>query len=199
MTTLNSSAFLADFLTKGFHCFNAADFLQLCPIEKFQTVTVKHADNCFHAEGHEFHNEIMTSAIKGLMSILTGSVLYEFDASLAFDFFADKPNDHVVKFHSDAQYAMPGQNATINCFFDDTDETTGGRFDMSPYREDIFGKSDDVPGMASVYPKMYDIIIFNQNRNFLHKVTSANSRRRMISFACTFHDINPLHPNWVPA
>lgn len=190
---------LADFFTKGFYVFSAEAAMCTIPIDKFKVVTEKHPDNCFHAEGHEFHSELQTRNIMVLRANLTALWLSKIaEHELIFDFYSDKCNDHVVNFHSDAQYAHPGQNATVNCFFDDMSPEVGGRFDMAPYRADLLWTSDGVPGMSSVYPKKFDVIIFNQNRNFMHKVIPASVTRRMISFACVLKDINPLHPNWVP-
>lgn len=191
----NADDFLGDYLTKGFYSFSAIKLLAPIEIKRFEVVKVKHDDNCFHAEGHEFHNEYMRLTIEQLGRDLR-RLLYLVPAELQFDFFTDSVNDHVQMWHSDAQYAMPGQNATINCFFNNTSETIGGRFDMAPYSADIIG-TKKLPGyFTSIYPQCYDVIIFNQNRNFLHKAIPSMMQRRMLSFAATFEDINPLLPNW---
>ncbi|YP_009212928.1 hypothetical protein AVU38_gp079 [Ralstonia phage RSL2] len=193
----NSTDFLGDYLTKGFYSFSAKHLMAPIEIQRFEVVTVKHEDNCFHAEGHEFHNDYMRLSIEQLGRDLR-RWLHEVPVELTFDFFAESVNDHVQHWHSDAQYAMPEQNATINCFFDNTSETLGGRFDMAPYSADIIG-TKKLPGyFTSIYPQAYDVIIFNQNRNFLHKAVPSVAKRRMVSFAATFADINPLLPNWQP-
>lgn len=195
MKPFDPDEFLGDYLTKGFYSFSAKKLLQAIEIQRFETVKVKHDDNCFHAEGHEFHSEYMRLSIEQLGREL-GRILKDTPGELQFDFYTDSVNDHVQMWHSDAQYAMPGQNATVNCFFSNTNESIGGRFDMAPYSADIIG-TKKLPGyFTSIYPQCYDIVIFNQNRNFLHKAIPSVLPRRMVSFACTLENINPLLPNW---
>jgi hypothetical protein len=191
----NPDEFLGDYFTKGFYVFDATTIMRGIEIQRFEPVKVKHDDNCFHAEGHEFHSDYMRLTIEQLQRDIR-RVLHMFPHTSTFDFYAEEVNDHVQNWHSDAQYALPGQNATINCFFDNTSEAQGGRFDMASYSADIIG-TNKYPGMfTSIYPQRYDIIIFNQNRNFLHKAVKNKTRRRMVSFACEFADINPILPNW---
>lgn len=193
------TTFMGDFFTKGFYVFSAEKLLRQIPVDAFRVVKEQHPDKCFHAEGHEFHPPKQARYIQALLSLLKETYINRLDENeMLFDFFAEECNDHVLKFHSDAQYAHPKQNATINCFFDEMNPEVGGRFDMAPYHKDTIGKSDEAVGMNSVYPQRFDVIIFNQNRNFLHKAVAATVPRRVISYACTFKNINPLMPNWTP-
>lgn len=194
----NADEFIGDYLTKGFYYFDAHAVMRDIEYRRLEPVTVKHDDGCFHAEGHEFHSEYMRLTIEQLQREIRRKYLTDFDCKLQFDFFTDHVNDHVQSWHSDAQYALPGQNATINCFFDNTSELLGGRFDMMAYDKEYFG-TKKLPGyFTSIYPQRYQIVIFNQNRNFLHKAVPSVCARRMVSFACEIADINPILPNWQP-
>lgn len=187
--------FLGDYFTKGFYAFDATTIMNDIEIQRFEPVKVVHEDNCFHAEGHEFHSDYMRLSIEQLQRDIR-RILHMFPHKSTFDFYAEAVNDHVQNWHSDAQYALPGQNATINCFFDSTSEDVGGRFDMAAYSAEIIG-TKNLPGVfTSIYPQRYEILIFNQNRNFLHKAVKNKVPRRMVSFACEFDDINPILPNW---
>lgn len=187
--------FLTDYMTRGFYCFNAAPLLSGIEIDRFEAVTVKHEDNCFHAEGHEFHNEYMAAEIEQLRLSLT-RLFVEWSATLQFDFYSEAVNEQVQLWHNDAQYAQPDQNATINCFFDRCAPDIGGAFEMSEYKSVLLGTKNEDPHSSIWYPQQYDVLVFNQNRNFLHKARPSTQKRRLISFATTFANINPLLPNW---
>lgn len=196
ITEFSPDEFMAEFFTKGFYCFNASSIMKDIEINRFETVKVQHDDECFHAEGFEFHSNYQQLTIEQLQREISRKYLIHFQHALQFDFYSEACNEHVRFWHSDAQYAMPGQNATVNCFFDHTSEVMGGRFDMMPYSGDYIGTSKDASHVASVYPEKFSIIIFNQNRNFLHKAVPSIALRRMVSFACTLTDINPILENW---
>ena len=190
----NADDALAEYFTRGWYRFTAEAIMSQIPIDSFKVVTEKHPDNCFHAEGFEFHSAHQAAYITAFQNALKELYLDKLDeCDLVFDFFTDSVNGHVQKFHSDAQYAMPGQNATVNCFFDSMNPIVGGEFRMTPYTDDLEMREALSLGM---YPQKFDIFIFNQNRNFLHRATKATVPRRMLSFACAFKSINPIHPNF---
>lgn len=83
-------------------------------------------------------------------------------------------NTDIKPWHNDYGSAFAGHNVTINCFFDDTSEETGGAFEIK------HAERDEV---RQIYPKKNTIIIFNQNKEWLHRVTPSNRLRRVISFA----------------
>lgn len=187
--------FMEDYFTKGFYVFSGELYLRQIPIDYFKVVKEKHEDNCFHAEGHEFHSLQQTTAIEMLKLAISSEWLSKIDNhATSFDFYTDSVNDHVRKFHSDAEYNMAGQNATVNCFFDDMGPDVGGSFQMRPYT-----KEEPIwPVVECYFPKKYDIVIFNQNRNFQHRAEPATVKRRMLSYACAFANINPILPNFTP-
>lgn len=191
--------FFTDYLTRGMYVFNAAEILRKIDIDRFKAVTVQHEDGCFHAEGHEYHENYQEQAIKQLMKDLSEIVLKDFQHDLVFDFFAPEVNMNVRKWHGDPEYNMPNQNTSVNCFFDDTGPEIGGCFEMVPYTPELHGTdtNNGDPRIAIAYPKKYDIIIFNQNRTFIHKATASKNPRRMLSFGCTLKDFNSIIPAWV--
>ena len=83
-------------------------------------------------------------------------------------------NTDIKPWHNDYGSAFPGHNATINLFFDDTSEETGGAFEIKHAERDQ---------VRQFYPRKNTAIIFNQNKEWLHRVTPSNRLRRVISFA----------------
>lgn len=191
----DSGGFLIEYLMSGLYHFNGSGFLKTIDLSKFETVKVKHEDNCFHAEGHEFHNDYMVDTISKLRLGLM-SLLHEWEPTIKFDFYSDTVNEQTQIWHNDADYGLPNQNATINCFFDRTALDIGGNFNIGPYDPELMGKNVESGGAICYFPKEFDILIFNQNRNFIHKATPSTKPRRMISFAVAFADLNPLLSKW---
>lgn len=189
----NSSEFLADYFSKGVYCFKANEAMKDIPIDNFKLGDGTYSDNCFHAEGYDNHETWQAALIEKLKIDISEYFFKEFAHKTAFDFMAFSVNDKVQNWHNDAQYTMPNQNASINCFFDDTSEALGGVFQAQPWCDN---PTDNSELITSVYPKKNTIVVINQNRNFIHRAGANTKPRRMISFACTFTDINPILPNF---
>lgn len=69
--------------------------------------------------------------------------------------------------------AFATHNVTVDCYFDDTSEETGGAFEI---------KHSEQGEIRRFYPKKNTIIIFNQNKEWLHRVTPSSCLRRVISY-----------------
>lgn len=184
MNAFNPSEFMAGYLGLGSYCFDASSILPQIDVDRILT---------------EGQDSAVTKEQTADLAELIKTCYFEpeFPLSVQFDFANKETYGNIEKWHSDAEYIFPGQNATINCFFDDTSEEVGGRFDICQYRPELLGTKTDVEDMYSTYPKKFTIIVFNQNRNWLHKVVPSKAPRRMISFAAQFHDFNPVLPNLV--
>lgn len=183
MNHFDPDAFMGAYLGVGAYNFDATEILADLDISLY--ADAKDGSE----ELHVFHSI--------LLARLQANYFRGFDTSMALDFISKNCYGNVEKWHSDAEYVLPGQNATINCFFDDTGPEIGGRFDICQYREGIIGTNQDVPDMCSIYPKKHSIIVFNQNRNWLHKAVGSKNERRMASVACVFREFNAVHPNFV--
>ena len=182
--------FFCDFFGKGSYMFDATNLLQGLSIDKFKEIKVTYNDNCFHAEGFEHHPDFQAKEIEQLRKDLMERLSKEVGKiELIFDFMAFSVNQNVRKWHNDAQYTLPDQNASVNCFFDDMSPEVGGEFQVQPFSDT---PSDDPELVATFHPKKFSIIIINQNRNFMHRAGPASIPRRMISFGCAMRDINPL-------
>lgn len=191
----DKNQFISDYMTVGMYVFNASEIMDQIEIDRFSTVTMKYEDNCFHAEGHEHHNPYQQKSIELLRKDLSSFILRDFRHEIVFDFYCTEVGESVRDWHNDAEYNLAGQNASVNCFFDDTSTESGGRFEMKPYSKNEFQKAEE-SHLEIVYPKKFDIVIFNQNRNFLHRAFPSTDLRRMVSFGCLFGDFNHILPNF---
>ena len=182
--------FYCDFFGKGTYMFDATDLLKSISIDQYKEINVAYTDGCFHAEGFEHHPELQAKEIEDLRHRLMNFLGAELGRiELIFDFMAFAVNMNVRKWHNDAQYTLPDQNASVNCFFDDMSPEVGGEFQVQPFNTE---PSTDPDMVSTFHPKKFSVIIINQNRNFMHRAGPATVPRRMISFGCAMRDINPL-------
>lgn len=103
-------------------------------------------------------------------------MLNHLDVGVVLDFhflgFAVNPDIH--PWHNDKGSKFAGQNMTVNCYYDDTNETIGGGLHMRRKGSSEF---------TGIFPKKFDIIAFNQTADWEHRVSPSNHLRRVISFA----------------
>lgn len=189
----DASTFYVDYLMKGFYCFNAEEILSTIKIKPFDILEQIAPDHLVPPGGFEYTGDYEEAEIKRLGVYISEHFLNMFPHQLKLDVFSYHVCSDVQRWHNDAELALVGQNASINCFFDDMDSSKGGMFMMQPYKPNA--KTND-PSVVGVYPKKYDIIILNQNRNYIHRVESSIYLRRLISYACSFTDFNPLLDNF---
>lgn len=182
MTPYKSDDLMAQYMALGSYCFDGSAVLSMYDVNKIIELGPD------SEEAKDLTNE--------LAMMLQQCYLSDFKTKIEFDFANKQTYGNIEKWHSDAEYIFPGQNATINCFFDNTSEEVGGRFDITGYDPDLLGTKTEVPGAHSTYPKKYSILVFNQNRTWLHKVVPSTAPRRMLSFAAQFTEFNRVIPNF---
>jgi hypothetical protein len=185
----NSTDLLSGYFSTGMYCFDAGDILQNVAIDKLLEAELTKGDETLQAQEKQAKQALGLQDLKLCLSQL----LSEFEHELAYDFMTSFVNENVQKWHVDTQYVLPHQNTTVNCFFDDTSIELGGSFSMQPWSATPFAEG---PKVTTVYPKKNQIIIFNQNRNFIHRAGANLVPRRMISFACDLKHINPIQENF---
>ena len=134
MNAFNPSEFMAGYLGLGSYCFDASSILPQIDVDR---ILAEGSDSAFAKK----ETDALVELIK------TCYFEPEFPLTVKFDFANKETYGNIEKWHSDAEYIFPGQNATINCFFDDTSEEVGGRFDICQYREDLHGTKTDTPEM----------------------------------------------------
>lgn len=181
--TFEADMFMAGYLGLGSYCFDGSAVLEDCDIDRILR------------EGSESQYAIdVTEALaeKIRLNYFAGE-----KTIIKFDFANASTYGNIEKWHSDAEYIFPGQNATINCFFDDTSPETGGQFEITPYSQSLFGTKTHSDAATITFPKKFSIIVFNQNRNWLHKVVPSTQPRRMLSFAAQFCEFNHVVPNFI--
>lgn len=187
--------FYADFLTQGFAVFDGSEILQDIVFEPFEALLRRFPNAVATEDRYEVEfkpTEEDLQVLELVRSRIYASPLFTENDILKYHFLDYRVNFDVVKWHNDAANRFATHNATVNCFFDDMDESKGGRFDVMRYNRDVAQKTVDHPDMGSVYPKKFMIVVFNQNRNFMHKVQHTMHLRRMMSFAAGFSGFNEL-------
>lgn len=179
----DTSSMIADYLSVGAYCFDASEVLA-----KYDVDTIMGKD--------ERGDEVLAFAA-AVSADIQKTFFSDVETIMKFDFINKNSYGNIEKWHSDAEFIFPGQNATINLFFDDTSPEVGGRFDIAPYRCDLMGGKEHDELMHSFFPKKNHIIIFNQNRTWLHKVIPSTADRRMVSFAAQFPHFNHVQPHFL--
>lgn len=196
--SFSGDEFMTEYLTNGFYCFNAKEILSQVCLNVFSEIDKSYPDLIVPENGFEFNlDEIVNSfpisqdrkSILDLQVVISNKILKDFSHILKFDVLSYHVCKDVQAWHNDAELSFEGQNASINCFFDDMGEDVGGAFIMQPYSDN---PGNEFLNISSVYPKKYDVIILNQNRNWLHRVQPSTKFRRLVSYACRFDDFNPI-------
>lgn len=90
-----------------------------------------------------------------------------------FHFVGYGVNDDIIDFHNDCDSAGTCHNLTANLFFDNAQEGDG-LFQI---------KKKDGNTVSTIKHAAGAVIVFNQSRQFLHRVTPSNRIRKVISFA----------------
>lgn len=182
--------YYVDFYTKGMFAFDGSDILSdvlLRPLveldKRFPDGSLSSDTGCANYERNSTDDIVIAALRERLIQIGLPLV----PETLKFHFLEYRTNPDVFKWHNDNGSHFADHNVTINCFFDNTSEESGGRFDVLSFNPHvdtgIAGSSNDQEQMASLYPKKFTIVVFNQNPEYLHKVTPAKNLRRMISYA----------------
>lgn len=188
----NFDEFLTDYLTKGFYRFNASDVLSEFPTYLFEPI--KTIDRTFKTgdpkERLSFYSDLQKHVLTSLCMGIQVRYFNDLRMDMHFSDMWSRVGENVLGWHSDFAGNPPGFNSSLNCYFDDSSEETGGLLQFHPASDII---PEDSPFIHSVYPKKYDIVVLNQHPNFMHRVSPCNTERRMMSFVCAFLDFN--HPD----
>jgi len=86
-------------------------------------------------------------------------------------------DEESLEWHNDSHENENKKYLTANCFFDNCSPEVGGFFDI---------KSIIMNDFKRVYPKKNNIIIFNQDTNFVHRAGRSKKNRRLIELAFFF-------------
>uniref|UniRef100_A0AAU7PFQ8 2OG-Fe(II) oxygenase n=1 Tax=Burkholderia phage vB_BgluM-SURPRISE13 TaxID=3159457 RepID=A0AAU7PFQ8_9VIRU len=186
--------FFTDYLTKGHYRFNAAEVLSQFDLKLFGEI--KKVDATFDTEDPEerYKNYTMfqSAELRALRDELSEKYFKELNHELRFNDMWSTANPYTYSWHNDTLRCWPGFNSNVNCYFDDMDASIGGALQMHPTVEDYDTIMDDSPMISETFPKKFDIIVINQNSNWLHRVRHTDHPRLMLSFSAAFFDINPV-------
>lgn len=184
--------FITEYLTKGFFRFNANEVLSNFDLRAFGKI--KKTDTTFYTqhpkERYTGYTDLQEALLKQLLRDLSEMYFHELKHELRFSDMWSSANPNTYEWHNDTLRCWPGFNSSVNCYFDSTDLETGGSLQMHPntYAE-IEDNSRDI---NEVYPQQFDVIVINQNSNWMHRVLHTEQPRRMLAFAGAFFDFNPV-------
>jgi hypothetical protein len=191
---INIGDFITDYLTKGHYRFDASEVLSKFDIEAFGAI--KKTDATFSTEDPEERYEAYTAQqralLKQLLTDVSKTYFQELNHELRFADMWASANPYTYTWHNDTLRCWPGFNSNVNCYFDDMDPSIGGALQMHPTVEDYDSIADDSPLITETFPRKFDIIIINQNSNWLHRVRHTEHKRTMLAFVAGFFDINPV-------
>lgn len=189
--TFDIGNFIAEYSVNGVYRFSGENVLESFDLDAF--LPIKTGDYNFSTtdpeERYIHYTAHQTMLIKSLIDNISETYFSDLNHEIRFNDMWSSVGENVHGWHNDLMRAWPGFNSSINCYFDTSDKTTGGQLQLHPAEEFI---SDNSDMLTSIYPKKYDIIILNQNTNFVHRVTAGKHQRRMFSLACGFFDFNPI-------
>ena len=187
----NLEEFMEDYLTKGFYQFEGAKVLKYFDPEPVFG-KIKTSDKTFKTNDPKERLEGYTPRQRSYLfevSRLVQDVFMPYmKVTMNFNDMWSRVTPGVHGWHSDHMRAWAGYNASMNLYFDESSEETGGQLQFHPTGSYI---PDDSEQIHSVYPKKFDIVILNQTPGFVHRVTPSDQERRVLSFVCAFHDFNP--------
>lgn len=173
-----------DLLCTGMHVLKDPDFekqIQLQDLEPF-----KIGDQWFQTpdplERLDWLSAHQRNAVICLTDYIKHQVLKGTGADVRFNDIWAGTASNVQSFHNDYDPYWPEFTVSLNYYFDDSCEHTGGLLMFSNDGNDVIG---------SHYPKRGELIFLNQSNEYLHKVSPCTAQRRMISFKVAFPQLSP--------
>lgn len=189
----------ADVITKGFYFFDGSSVLKDFPIEdyaKIPGVFGTRSAPCADNKDIRRYTEL-APAFDALGERISREFFGPMDHGVTFDQFQHFVHPAAFAWHKDPVETHDGlaRPCTLNCYYDDYDETTGGELQFfgvdsnAPIDDDDpVGKGsvdridDNDPRIQGVFPKKHMIIIINHTSRFLHRVTKLNKGRDLMLY-----------------
>lgn len=176
--------FLADFNCQGFYSFGVPEGMKRFPSFPFDDL--KYGDRQYETpdlgERMKYLDEDQHHAICWLRRMIEDDLLGDLQKRMMFNDAWNGVAENVQGFHNDFDPYSPEYTTSLNVYLDESTEETGGLLQFSQDGETVLGE---------VYPKKHEIIILNQTRQWLHRVTPSTKKRRMISFKLALLDLVP--------
>lgn len=177
------SDFYADFLTKGYYVFDGSSFLKDFDIEQFNGIQTIASRAISMGSDNYNGNDSQIKQFEALGERMSEIYLKDLEHKLVFAHFWSHILPETYLWHRDGSKTDGWPIlATINCYFDDANETTGGLLQFHPAQDTPI--PEDSPLISSLYPKRHMVVILNQTEQFFHRITPTNSKcRRIIAYA----------------
>lgn len=187
------SDLLADFLGKGGYHFNAEEVLKDFDYQSFLPrnrayAEPEHLNSAMRLD--EFSLD-QINQLRRLQHAISEKYLAHLRHHIFYHDFYDIVYPTSQNWHYDIEDVLDfrGYNANLNCYFEDCFEERGDTgVTFAPFDKDLEGSRRDI-GSEMVYVKKFDIVLINQTRRFLHRVTSDQQRRPILMFCISFMDL----------
>lgn len=177
------AAFYEDFYTRGFYAFDGSSFLKDFDIDQYNGIaSIASPIISQGADNHRGTPEQL-APFDALGKLLSDKYLKDLEHKLIFAHFWSVVLGETFEWHIDGESTdrMPIM-ATVNCYFDDSDESTGGLLQFHPNQD--FPIAEDSPHICAIYPKKYMVVLLNQTPQFKHRISKpTNPLRRIIAYA----------------
>lgn len=188
----NSDELLADYLGKGGYHFNAEEVLKDFDYQCFLPRNRPYAEpeHLNMAMRLDEFNLYQINQLRDLQHRISTKYLSEFRHHIFYHDFYDVVYPTSQNWHYDIEDVLnwKGYNAVFNCYFEDcVPENNDIAVTFNPFDKELEGTTKDT-GSEMVYVKKFDMVLINQTRRFLHRVTGIQQRRPILMFCVSFLD-----------
>jgi hypothetical protein len=192
MKPFNSAEMIGDYLGKGGYHFNAEavlkDFDYKCFLPRNRAYGEHETLNS--AIKLNSYSLYQINQIRDLTHRISTEYLSDFRHHIFYHDFYDIVYPTSKNWHYDIEDILDwkGYNAVLNCYFEDTSpENDDIAVTFTPY-DDAIVDTQKQRDSDLIYVKKNDIVLINQTRRFLHRVTDDHQRRPILMFAISFMD-----------
>lgn len=184
---------LAEFLGKGGYHFDASKVLKDFDHELFLPRNRAYAEPehlNVAARLNEYNLE-QVNALRDLQHRISTEYLSHLRHHIFYHDFYDIVYPTSKNWHYDIEDVLNfrGYNANLNCYFEDCfPENDDIAVTFHPNEPGLEGTQKDM-GTEMIYAKKHDIVLINQTRRFMHRVTGDQKRRPILMFCISFMDL----------
>lgn len=194
MNQFNSDEMLDQYLSVGGYRWNASDILKDFDYESFLPLNRpygahEHMNAAIKLQGYSLKQ---INQIRELTHRISTTYLSDYRHHIFYHDFYDTVYPASMNWHFDIDSILGwhGYNAIINVYFEDCcPEKEDIAVTFAPYEAAYEGTQADLQ-TEMVYVKKNDIVLINQSKHFLHRVTGNHQKRPIMMFCVSFMDFH---------
>lgn len=141
------------------------------------------------------YNNYQIQQIINLQHRISTTIFKDFRHHIFYHDFYDIVYPRSTLWHYDIDLPdWNGYNSSLNCYFEDcTDPDSDPAVTFAPFDEKIENTDINV-GEEHIFVKKFDMVLINQTKNFLHRVTRQDKKRPILMFGISFFDLPANYP-----